>query len=153
MVTKIAATLLFLFFLFFVNLAATVATSMNRIETSVIASLASIFQLVVDAGAILIVGFLLLRAFVKLTQRAEAAHQRRQTRQPAYRYMPVQPDLRSNQNWDNAQPQPLPFDDHNPTVVVQQPEFYQVEITPAESVLVQNIHRMRQQRGGYRMVR
>jgi hypothetical protein len=56
--------------------------------------------------------------------------------------------------WDGRAP--LPFEDHASTAYNQQSVLQpqQVHITePPPGVLVQNIHRMRQQRGGYRMVR
>jgi hypothetical protein len=156
--TKLVAGTLFLTFLLFVNLAAAVATSSNRIETSAIASIAGIFQFLVDAGAVVVIGFVVIRTFVKLAQQAETTNRQytaHQTRSNARASAQAQPFEPVNYPGWNAQ-SPLPFDNHaqttydNQTVLQAQP----INTTePAQGVLVQNIHRMRQQRSGYRMVR
>ena len=156
--TKLVAGTLFLTFLLFVNLAAAVATSSSRVETSAIASIAGIFQFLVDAGAVMLIGFVVIRAFVKLAQQAETPNRDSGARQPrsaARASAQSQPFEPVNYTGWTAQ-SPLPFDNHAPTAydnqtVLQPPPMNINE--PPQGVLVQNIHRMRQQRSGYRMVR
>jgi hypothetical protein len=157
--TKLVAGTLFLTFLLFVNLAAAVATSSSRVETSAIASIAGIFQFLVDAGAVVVIGFVVIRAFIKLAQQAEMPNRQyaRQPRSAARASAQAQSQSFEPVNYTGWTAQsPLPFDNHaqttydNQTVLQPQPMN---TAEPAQGVLVQNIHRMRQQRSGYRMVR
>jgi hypothetical protein len=155
--TKLVAGTLFLTFLLFVNLAAGFASSFNRVETSAIASIAGIFQILVDVGAVVVIGFVGIRLFIKLAQQTETP-KRQYVRQPqstAQASAQSQPFEPVNYPGWNAQ-SPLPFDNHAPMnydsqTVLQPPPMNMNE--PQQGVLVQNIHRMRQQRSGYRMVR
>jgi hypothetical protein len=161
--TKLVAGTLFLTFLLFVNLAASFASSFNRVETSAIASIAGIFQFLVDVGAVIVVGFVGIRLFVKLAQQAETQNRQYTARQPRLTARPAAPVVKAQPfepvnypGW-NAQ-SPLPFDNHAPMTynnqtVLQPPPMNVNEPQPPQGVLVQNIHRMRQQRSGYRMVR
>ncbi|MEO8606910.1 MAG: hypothetical protein ABI690_03465 [Chloroflexota bacterium] len=155
--TKLVAGTLFLTFLVFVNLAAGFASSSNHIETSAIAPIAGIFQFLVDVGAVLVIGFVGIRLFVKLAQQTET-HSRQYVRQPqssaqvSSQSQPFEPV--NYQGWNGNTP--LPFDNHAPAAfdnqtVLQPPPMNMNE--PQQGVLVQNIHRMRQQRSGYRIVR
>jgi hypothetical protein len=158
--TKLVAGTLFLVFVLFVNLAAAVATSFNRVETSTIASIAGIFQFLVDVGAVIVLGFVGIRVFIKLAQQAETANHRQYASQPrstARAAAPVQSQPFEPVNytaWNGHAP--LPFDNHAPAAFDNQTVLQPQPINanePQQGVLVQNIHRMRQQRGGYRMVR
>jgi hypothetical protein len=159
--TKLVAGTLFLTFVLFVNLAAAVASSFNRAETSAIASIAGIFQLLVDVGAVLVIGFVGIRMLTKLAQQAEVSNRQytpaRQPRSTARASAPAQPQPFEPVNytgWNGHAP--LPFDNHAPAAYDNQSVFQAQPINtnqPEQGVLVQNIHRMRQQRGGYRMVR
>jgi hypothetical protein len=156
--TKLVAGTLFLTFLLFVNLAAGFAASFNRVETSAIASIAGIFQFLVDVGAVILIGFVGIRLFVKLGQQTEIQNRQytaRQQRSTARASAPVKSQSFEPVNyagWNgNA---PLPFDNHAPMSYDNQPQPTTSNTNePAQGVLVQNIHRMRQQRSGYRMVR
>ncbi len=157
--TKLVAGTLFLTFVLFVNLAAAVASSFNRVETSAIASIAGIFQILVDVGAVLLIGYVGIRVFTRLAQQAEIATRRQNMRPAGLTVRPSAPvnaqpfEVVNYNGWNgNA---PLPFEDQTPVYDHQntlQPQVVNI-LDPAPSVLVQNIHRMRQQRGGYRMVR
>lgn len=153
MFSRIAAATLFLAFVGFVNLAAAITASFNRVETSVVASVAGIFQAFVDIGAVLVIGFVLVRAFVKLAQQAQMTPRPAQARQPEYRST-SQPVQRVNpSSWNPATPQPLPFDNHNAAEYTYTNQATPQQQTASQGVLENNIHRMRQQRDGYRMVR
>ena len=153
--TKLVAGTLFLTFVLFVNLAAAVTGSFNRVETSAIASIAGIFQFLVDVGAVVVIGFMGIRMFMKLAQQAEIQNRQynvRQTRSAARPSAPGQSQPFEPVNYPgwNAQ-SPLPFDNHENQTVLQPQTMNTTE--PAQGMIVQNIHRMRQQRGSYRMVR
>lgn len=158
--TKLVAGTLFLAFLLFVNLAAAVAGSFNRAETSAIASIATIFQIMVDIGAVIIVGFVGVRMFVSMVNQAEHANRRydarkvRSTVRPAVQTQAQPFEAVTYQGWNtNA---PLPFEDHSAGGYGNQPILQPQPINvsePQQGMLIQNIHRMRQQRGGYRMVK
>jgi hypothetical protein len=158
--TKLVAGTLFLAFLFFVNLAAVVAGSFNRAETSAIASIATIFQIIVDVGAIIVVGFVGIRMFVHMVNQAELANRRydarkvRSTVRPAGQAQAQPFEPVNFQGWNSNAP--LPFEDHSSGGYGNQPILQRQPINvsePQQGMLVQNIHRMRQQRGGYRMVK
>lgn len=150
MFSRIAAATLFLSFVAFVNLAATITASFNRVETSVIASVAGIFQIVVDIGAVVIVGVIGMRMFLKLAEQAQMTPRPVRIQQVVYRPA-QQPVQRENPaSWNPATPQPLPFDNHGATEytysaqAIQQP----VEQNGRET----KIHQIRT-RDGYKMVR
>lgn len=151
MFSRIAAATLFLSFVAFVNVAATITASFNRVETSVIASVAGIFQVLVDIGAVVIVAIIGMRMFVKLAQQAQMTP--RPIRVQQIDYHPVaQPKQRENPaSWNPATPQPLPFDNHG-----AQEYIYNTQSLPQQPI-AQNgrenrIHQMRS-RDGYKMVR
>ena len=156
--TKLVAGTLFLTFVLFVNLAAAVATSYNRVETNTIASIATIFQLLVDVGAVFVIGFVGIRIFVKLANQVEMANRRqqlaRQMRPTGRAAASFQPQsFRSvNDPGLNAQ-SPLPFDNHTPAGYNNQTVLQQQPIKVNEPEQGVPFHRMRQQRSNYRMVR
>jgi hypothetical protein len=159
--TKLVAGTFFLTFLLFVNLAAGFVSSSTHVETSAIAPIAGIFQLLVDIGAVFVIGFVGIRAFVKLAQQTEMQNRHYSTSQLQRSTVRTSVQAQSQlfepvnyQGWNgNA---PLPFDNHAQTAYDNQTVLQPPQINvnqPEQGVLVQNIHRMRQQRSGYRMVR
>lgn len=150
MFSRIAAATLFLSFVAFVNMAATITASFNRTETSVIASVAGIFQIVVDIGAVVIVAVVGIRMFVKMAEQAQLTPRPVRVQQADYR--PVkQPVQRENPaSWNPATPQPLPFDNHGATEYTYSAQAIQQPV--AQNGRETKIHQMRT-RDGYKMVR
>jgi hypothetical protein len=154
MVTKFVAATLFLTFLVFVNLAAAITASLNRAETSMVASIAVAFQVLVDVGAFIAVVALTIRFLMKMAEQPVRSNRQPRSRQPNYQYavQPVEVVNQPNQ-WNGAAP--LPFEQHPPVVYNNVPaqQVQNIPVAPPpQGVLTDNIHRMKQ-RGGYRMVR
>lgn len=151
MFSRIAAATLFLSFVAFVNLAATITSSFNRTETSVIASVAGMFQVLVDVGAVVIVAVVGIRMFVKMAEQAQLTPRPVRVQQADYR--PVQPVQRENPaNWNPATPQPLPFDNHGATEYTYTAQALQQQPTAVQNARQNSFHQMRS-RDGYKMVR
>jgi hypothetical protein len=150
MFSRIAAATLFLSFVAFVNLAATITASFNRVETSVIASIAGIFQVFVDVGAIIIIAVIGMRLLVKLAEQTQMTPRPVRVQQADYRPT-AQPAQRENPtSWNPATPQPLPFDNHGATEYTYTAQAIQQPIT--QNGRETKIHQMRT-RDGYKMVR
>jgi len=143
MFTKIAAGTLFVTFIVFVNLAAALTASFNRVETSAIASIAGIFGLLVDIGAIILVGYILIRWFMKLAWQSEVRAQKAVYRQPSKTAAPA-----NSASWHYATPEPLPFENQ---AAVSYSETVNVPLS--QGFQTNNVHRMHPTREGYRMVR
>lgn len=148
MVSRIAAATVFVLFVAFVNLAAAITASMKGAQTSVIGPIAGIFQVAVDLGALVVVALVLARALVKFAQ--VAPRPVRVHAQEAH-YTPVQ--TATPVSWTPSVPSPLPFDNNAPAEYLYVSQAQPVTPVRSQGVLADNIHRMRQQRDGYRMVR
>ena len=144
MFSRIAAATLFLSFVAFVNLAATITSSFNRTETSVIASVAGIFQVLVDVGAVVIVAVIGMRMFVKMAEQAQLTPRPVRVQQPVQRENPA--------SWNPATPQPLPFDNHGATEYTYTAQAVQQQPTNAQNGRENKIYQIRT-RDGYKMVR
>ena len=151
MFSRIAAATLFLSFVAFVNVAAAVTASFNRAETSVIASIAGIFQAFVDVGAIIIIAIIGMRMLVKLAQQTQMTPRPVRVQQIDYRPT-AQPKQRENPaSWNPATPQPLPFDNHGAQEYIYNAQSIQQQPV-AQNGRENRIHQMRS-RDGYKMVR
>ena len=151
MFSRIAAATLFLSFVAFVNLAATITSSFNRTETSVIASVAGMFQVLVDVGAVVIVAVIGMRLFVKMAEQAQLTPRPVRIQQVDYRPA-QQPVQRENPaSWNPATPQPLPFDNHGATEYTYTAQVLQQQPTAVQNARQNSLHQMRS-RDGYKMV-
>jgi len=148
MVSRIAAATVFVLFVAFVNLAAAITASMKGAHASLIGPIAGVFQVMVDLGALVVVALVLVRALVKF---AHVAPRPIRVLTQEVRYTPVQ--TATPVSWTPSAPQPLPFDNNAPAEYIYVSQAQPVTPAPSQGVLADNIHRMRQQRDGYRMVR